>query len=62
MLLGKLDICLQKTETRTISFTLYNFKSKWIKDPNTNRKFFEASAGKSRKHTGSNRHRQGLPQ
>jgi hypothetical protein len=34
MLLGKLDICLQKTETRSLSFTLYNINSKWIKNLN----------------------------
>jgi hypothetical protein len=32
MLLGKLDICMQKTETRSMSFILHN--SKWIKDLN----------------------------
>jgi hypothetical protein len=34
MLLGKLDICLQKTETRSMSVTLYSISSKWIKDLN----------------------------
>jgi hypothetical protein len=33
-LLGKLDICMQKTETRSISFTLYRYQLKWIKDIN----------------------------
>jgi hypothetical protein len=28
MLLGKLDICLQKTETRSMSFTLYKYQLK----------------------------------
>jgi hypothetical protein len=32
MLLGKLSICLQKTETRSVFATLYIINSKWIKD------------------------------
>jgi hypothetical protein len=32
MLLGKLDICKQKTETRSMSFTLYKFQPKVDKD------------------------------
>jgi hypothetical protein len=28
MLLGKLDICMQKTETRSMSFTLYKYQVK----------------------------------
>jgi hypothetical protein len=31
---GKLDMCLQKTETRYRSFTLYKYELKWIKDLN----------------------------
>jgi hypothetical protein len=34
MLLGKLDICPPKTETRSMFVTLYNMNSKWIKDLN----------------------------
>jgi hypothetical protein len=34
MLLGKLDICLQKSETRPISVTLYKYKFKLHKDLN----------------------------
>jgi hypothetical protein len=34
MLLGKLDICLQKTETRSMFITLYKYQLKWIKDLN----------------------------
>jgi hypothetical protein len=34
MLLGKLDICLQKTETETILSPCTNINSKWIKDLN----------------------------
>jgi hypothetical protein len=29
---GKTDICLQNTETRSMSFTLYKYQLKWIKD------------------------------
>jgi hypothetical protein len=34
MLQGKLDICLHKTETRSMFVTLYIYNSKWIKDLN----------------------------
>jgi hypothetical protein len=34
MLLGKLDICLQKTKTRSMFLTLSTINSKWIKDLN----------------------------
>jgi hypothetical protein len=35
MFLGKLDICLQKTETISMPVTLYtSINSKWIKDLN----------------------------
>jgi hypothetical protein len=34
MFLGKLDICIQKTETRSLSFTIKRINSKWIKDLN----------------------------
>jgi hypothetical protein len=34
MLLGKVVICLQKTEIRSMSITLYCINSKWIKDLN----------------------------
>jgi hypothetical protein len=34
MLLGKLDIWVQKTETRFMSFTLYKYQPNWIKDLN----------------------------
>jgi hypothetical protein len=34
MLLRKLDICMQKTETRSRSATLYSINSKWTKDFN----------------------------
>jgi hypothetical protein len=32
ILLGKLDIHMYKTESRSMSFTLYKINSKWIKD------------------------------
>jgi hypothetical protein len=34
MLLGKLDICIQKTETRSMFVTCISINSKWIKDLN----------------------------
>jgi hypothetical protein len=34
MLLGKLDICMQKIETRSMSFTCISINSKWIKNLN----------------------------
>jgi hypothetical protein len=34
-MLGKLDICLQKTETRSMFVTLYKYQLKWIKDFNS---------------------------
>jgi hypothetical protein len=34
MLLGKQDICMQKTQTRSMSVTLYKYNSKRIKDLN----------------------------
>jgi hypothetical protein len=34
MLLGKLDICMQKTEIRSTSFILYKTNSMWFKDLN----------------------------
>jgi hypothetical protein len=34
MLLGKVVICLQKTETRSMFITPYCINSKWIKDLN----------------------------
>jgi hypothetical protein len=34
MLPGKLDICMQKTETRAMSFTLCKYYLKWLKNLN----------------------------
>jgi hypothetical protein len=34
MLLGKVATCLQETETRSMSITLYCINSKWVKDLN----------------------------
>jgi hypothetical protein len=57
MLLGKLDICMQKTETRIMSFTYATIISNWIKDLNIRPEKIEAHAGKSREYTGSNWYR-----
>jgi hypothetical protein len=35
MFLGKLDVCLQKTETRSMSVSCTSINSKWIKGLNT---------------------------
>jgi hypothetical protein len=34
MLLGKLHVCMQKSETRSMSVTCTSINSKWIKDLN----------------------------
>jgi hypothetical protein len=34
MLLGKLGICIQKSETRLMSLTVYKYNSKCVKDHN----------------------------
>jgi hypothetical protein len=52
MLLGKLDICMQKTESRSLSFTLYKYQRTLrsdLKDLKIRHEKFEASAGKTRK-------------
>jgi hypothetical protein len=54
MLLEKLDICLQKTETRSMPVTFYKYQLKtWN---------LEDGTGKRREYTGGNRHRKGLLQ
>jgi hypothetical protein len=35
ILLGKLDVYMQKTETRSLSFILTKINPKWLKDLNT---------------------------
>ena len=35
MVLGKLDIYMQKNKTGSLSYTVHKKKSKWIKDLNT---------------------------
>jgi hypothetical protein len=42
--MGKLDICMQKTETKSMSVILYNMNSKWIKGHKTQN--FKASMKK----------------
>jgi hypothetical protein len=47
---GKLDICQQKTEARSIYVTLYKYQVKWIKDLNIrpeNLKLIQERAGKA---------------
>jgi hypothetical protein len=55
MLLGKVDICLQKTRNSSMSFTLYNINLEWIKDlnvrPRTLKQLQEAR-GNTLKHLG----------
>jgi hypothetical protein len=50
MLLGKVVICLQETETRSMFITLYQYQLKWIKDLNISLKtpkLVQERAGKS---------------
>jgi hypothetical protein len=61
MLLGKVVICLQKSETRSMSVTCTSINSKCIKDLNI-RPETEVSIGKSREYSGSNKYRQRFPQ
>jgi hypothetical protein len=61
MLLGKLVICLQETETRSMSVTCTSINSKWIKDLNIRPetlKLVQERAG----NTLGNRYRQRVPQ
>jgi hypothetical protein len=62
MLLGKLVICLHKTETRSMPITLCSTNSKWPKDLNSRTKTLKLIEEKSREYSGSNKYRQGLPQ
>jgi hypothetical protein len=57
MLLGKQGICMQKTETRSMSFTLYKYQLKVIKDLKHKTSNFEGSAENSREYTRINRHK-----
>jgi hypothetical protein len=62
ILLEKVAICLKETETRSMFITLLlvstqNGSSTLISDWNS-----EVSTGRSRKHSGSNRYKKGLPQ
>jgi hypothetical protein len=62
VLLGKVVIHLQETETKTMSITLYSYQLKMEQGPKYQTQNSEASTGRSRKHSGINRYRQGLPQ
>jgi hypothetical protein len=62
MLLGKVVIHLQETETRSMSITLYWYQLKMDQGPEYQTQISEVSTGRSRKHSGTNRHRQRLPQ
>jgi hypothetical protein len=55
MLLGKLDIFLQKTETRSMPVIWFLYHLNIILK-------IQVSTRKSREYTGSNRYREGLPQ
>jgi hypothetical protein len=61
ILLGKVITHLQKTETRSMSITLYWYQLKVIKDLNIRPKTLKL-VHQSRENSGSNRYRQGLPQ
>jgi hypothetical protein len=54
---GKLDIFMQKTETRSISFTLYKYQLK-VDQRLKIRSNFETIAGKNREYTAKHRHSQ----
>jgi hypothetical protein len=55
--LGKVVICLEKTETRSMFITLYSINSKWMKDLNIRPETLKLVQERS-----GNRYRQGLPQ
>jgi hypothetical protein len=55
ILLGKMDICLEKTETRSTFVTLYKDQLKWIKDVNISSetlKLVQEKAGNTLETTG----------
>jgi hypothetical protein len=59
MFLGKLDISMQKSETSSVTLTLYNINSKLVKDLNVIPETLK-QVQKSREYKGTTRHRQEL--
>jgi hypothetical protein len=59
MLLGKLDICMQKTQTSSVNPILKNINSKWFKGPNVRPETLKLGQ-ESREYKGTPKHRQEL--
>jgi hypothetical protein len=59
--IGK-EIVKQKTETRSMFITLYKYQLKMDQGPHYRTQNSKVGTGKSRKHLGRNKYRQGLPQ
>jgi hypothetical protein len=62
MLMGKVVICLQTTETRSMFITMYEYQLKMNQGPIYQTQNSEVGTGKGRKHCESNRYSQDLPQ
>jgi hypothetical protein len=62
MLLEKVVIRLQETETRSMFITLYWHQLKMGQGPSYQTRNSEFSTEGNRKHFGTNKYRQGLPQ
>jgi hypothetical protein len=58
MLLGKLDICMPKTESRFMFFTLQSINSKWIEVLNIRPKTLKLVQEKSKDYIGINSYKQ----